>query len=140
MSTSTESSIRTAMQSPHIPAPRFRYSPCVRIGFNYQVSGMVALDPASGKLETGGPGAETTRILSNLQLALPDYGLSLDELLIARIYTTRMDAFSEINAAWETIFNDGLVPPARTSVGVSALPLGASVEIEFSFVKSSVSV
>ncbi|WP_394779869.1 RidA family protein [Undibacterium sp.] len=129
--------MRITLQSGSIPAPKFHYSPCVKIGSSYQVSGMVALDPASGKLVGGGPAAETACILSNLQRALPDYGLSLDELLIARIYTTRMDAFADINAAWEAVFTGDRVPPARTSVGVSALPLGACVEIEFSFIKSA---
>jgi 2-iminobutanoate/2-iminopropanoate deaminase len=124
------------MQSNAIPAPRFRYSPCVKIGPVYQVSGMVALHPESGQLVSGGPGAETACILSNLQRALPDYGLALDDLLIARIFTTRFDAFAAINAAWEAVFTADVAPPARTTVGVSALPLGATVEIEFSFVKS----
>lgn len=128
--------MRVALQSSAIPAPRFRYSPCVKIGSFYQVSGMVALDPASGRLVAGGPGAETSRILANLMLALPDYGLTLDHLLIARIFTTRFDAFAEINAAWEAVFDDKTIPPARTAIGVSALPLDASVEIEFSFVRT----
>jgi len=139
MHTPSRPPVRIAMQSSSIPAPRFRYSPCVKIGSSYQVSGMVALDPVSDTLVPGGPAAETACILSNLQRALPDYGLSLDELLIARIFTTRMDAFADINAAWEAVFSGDTVPPARTSVGVSALPLGACVEIEFSFVKSAVS-
>lgn len=129
--------MRITMQSPAIPAPRFRYSPCVRIGQVYQVSGMVALDPVSGQLEGGGVGAETTRILANLLAALPDYGLTLDDLLIARIFTTRFEQFSAINAAWEAVFDEHVTPPARTTVGISALPLNATVEIEFSFVKSS---
>ena len=49
------------------------------------------------------------------------------------LYTTRMDEFPVINAAWEAVFTPGQRPPARTSVGVSALPLGAAVEIAFSF-------
>lgn len=129
--------MRQTLKSSAIPAPRFHYSPCVAIGSTYQVSGMIALDPVTGLLVEGGPGAETRRILDNLRSALPEYGLSLDDLLIARLYTTRFDAFAEINAAWEGLFSNGLVPPARTSIGVNALPLGASVEIEFSFVKSS---
>lgn len=128
--------MRITMQSSAIPAPRFRYSPCVRIGQVYQVSGMVALDPVSGQLTEGGAGAETSRIMANLLAALPDYGLTLDDLLIARIFTTRFEQFAAINAAWESVFVDGAAPPARTTVGVSALPLNASVEIEFSFVKS----
>jgi 2-iminobutanoate/2-iminopropanoate deaminase len=128
--------MRVALQSSAIPAPRFRYSPCVKIGSFYQVSGMVALDPASGRLVAGGPGAETSRILANLKLALPDYGLTLDHLLIARIFTTRFDVFPEINAAWEVVFDEKTIPPARTAIGVAALPLDASVEIEFSFVRA----
>ena len=127
--------MRVALQSSAIPAPRFRYSPCVKIGSVYQVSGMVALDPANGRLVAGGPGAETSRILANLMLALPDYGLTLDHLLVARIFTTRFDAFPEINAAWEAVFDEKTIPPARTAIGVAALPLDASVEIEFSFVR-----
>jgi 2-iminobutanoate/2-iminopropanoate deaminase len=127
---------RITIQSPAIAAPRFRYSPCVRIGDTVQLSGMIALDPASGELVAGGPGAEAATILRGLQRALPDYGVSLDELLIARIYTTRLDLFGEINAAWEAVFTPGVIPPARTSIGVSALPLGASVEIEFTFVQA----
>jgi len=127
---------RICIQSDAIPAPRFRYSPCVQIGPVVQVSGMVALDPDSGQLVSGGPGAETACILANLQRALPDYDVTLDDLLIARIFTTRFDAFADINAAWEAVFTADLVPPARTTVGVSALPLGASVEIEFSFIQS----
>lgn len=129
--------MRIAIQSKSIPAPRFRYSPCVRIGPIHQVSGMVALDPESGNLVRGGPGAETARILANLLAALPDYGVSLDELLIARIFTTRLDAFAEINAAWEAVFDKDTTPPARTTVGVSALPLNASVEIEFTFIRTT---
>ena len=119
-----------------LPAPRFRYTPCVQAGPWRQVSGMIALDPASGVLEAGGPGAETRRILANLQAALPEWGLTLADLVIARIFTTRFDAFGEINAAWEATFDSATTPPARTSVGVTALPLGATVEIEFCFWKA----
>lgn len=125
---------RQTIQSAAAAAPRFRYSPCVRIGATVQVSGMVALDPTSGALVPGGPGAEAAFILAVLQRALPDYGVTLEQLLVARIYTTRMDAFDAINAAWEAVFAPGVTPPARTTVGVAALPLGASVEIEFTFI------
>lgn len=127
---------RVCIQSDAIPAPRFRYSPCVQIGPLVQVSGMVALDAATGTLAAGGPGAETRVILANLRKAMPDYDVTLDDLLIARIFTTRFDAFAEINAAWEEVFTTDVIPPARTTVGVVALPLGATVEIEFSFVQS----
>lgn len=80
----------------------------------------------------GGAAAETQRIFDNLKLALPDYGLSLQDMTLARIYTTDFAAFGQINAVWEVVFTD-IAPPARTSLGVQALPLGATVEIEFAF-------
>jgi 2-iminobutanoate/2-iminopropanoate deaminase len=96
---------------------------------------MVALDRLSGRLESGGPGPETAKILANLAAALPDFGLRLDDMVAARIFTTKFELFADINAAWEAAIADMESPPARTSVGVSALPLGASVEIEFEFYK-----
>lgn len=130
------SSNRKVLHSTAIAPPKFAYSPCIRIGPMVQVSGMVALDPATGTLVEGGPGAEVSRILKNLLLAMPDYEVSLEDLLMARLFTTRFNDFEQINIAWAEVFSGRAVPPARTAVGVSALPLGASVEIEFTFVKS----
>ncbi|WP_081679640.1 RidA family protein [Acidovorax sp. JHL-9] len=127
--------MRELLTSARIPAPRFRYTPCVKSGPFGFVSGMVALDPATGALIEGGAGAQTQRIFDNLRLALPDYGFALEQLCMARVYTTCFERFDEINHAWEAQFTT-VAPPARTSVGVGALPLGALVEIEFCFHKS----
>ena len=116
-----------------MPAPRFRYSPMVKAGPFYVTAGMIALDKDSGELQTGGVGAETSKILANLSLALPDFGLNLSELVKATIYTTQFEQFAEINSAWESVFADPASVPARTAVGVSQLPLEATVEIEFMF-------
>ena len=125
-----------ALSSANLPAPRFRYSPLVKAGPFYQSAGMIALNPQTGALEPGGVGPETARILANLLQALPDFGLTLDDLVNATIYTTCMDEFPAINAAWEAVFTPGQRPPARTSVGVSVLPLGAGVEITFAFYRT----
>ncbi len=118
-----------------LPKPRFHYSPIMQAGPWVRFSGMIALDAASGRLETGGPGAETAKIMSNLLAALPECDLVLGQILSARIFTTRFDLFAEINQAWEAALQGLDRPPARTSVGVAALPLGATVEIEFDFYK-----
>lgn len=123
------------LSSSSLPRPRFLYSQCVRAGRHYHVAGLIALDVATGQLEPGGPGAEAAKILANLKRALPDFGLALGDMVTARIYTTQFDRFAEINAAWEAALAGVAVPPARTSAGVTALPLGASVEIDFSFYK-----
>jgi 2-iminobutanoate/2-iminopropanoate deaminase len=116
-----------------LPRPRFRYSPAVEAGPWIIFSGMIALDAESGKLEGGGAGAETAKILANLRAALPALDLRPENLVSARIFTTRFEEFAAINTAWEAWLKDSTHPPARTSVGVSALPLGATVEIEFQF-------
>ena len=124
---------RTLLHSNSIPAPRFRYTPCVKTGPFYQLSGMIAITDQA-QLAPGGAYGETKYILANMQLALADYGLGLDNLTIARIFTTRFDQFAEINRAWEEVFNT-VAPPARTSIGVANLPLNAAVEIEFAAYK-----
>ena len=119
----------------HLPAPKFRYSPCVKTGPFYQMAGMIGLDLEGGKLVEGGPEVETRKILQNLANALPDLDMSLDNLVSATVFTTQFDRFPLINKAWEEVFIPDVVPPARTAVGVAALPLGASVEIEFRLYK-----
>ena len=99
---------------------------------------MIALDSETGTLESGGPGAEAAKILANLLATLPELGLELDDMVSATIYTTAFDRFPAINEAWEAVFSEGVRPPARTAVGVQALPLGATVEIGFEFYKAAV--
>lgn len=127
----------TSLTSANLPAPRFRYSPLIKAGPFYRTAGMIALDRDSGTLENGGAGPETRKILANLLTALPDFGLTLDDLVSARIYTTCFNEFGDINRAWEEVFTPDIRPPTRTAVGVSALPLDANVEIEFMFYKET---
>jgi 2-iminobutanoate/2-iminopropanoate deaminase len=122
------------LSSPRLAAPKFLYSPCVRHGGTGLVSGMVGLDPAGGQLVDGGMAAQTQRIFDNLRLALPDYGFDWDDLALARVFLTDFAHFDAFNAVWSSQFTPDTAP-ARTSVGVQALPLGALVEIEFVFLR-----
>ena len=116
-----------------MPKPKFKYSPFVKSGPFIQSAGLVGLDPATEQLVSGGPGPETNQILKNIKAAMDDLGLSLDDLVMARIFTTAMEQFADINKEWDGFFEDQSRMPARTGVGVSALPINASVEIEFQF-------
>ena len=58
-----------------------------------------------------------------------------DDLYSVTIYTTRFDQFPEINKSWEAVISADRRLPARTAVGVSALPVNATVEMEFWFCK-----
>jgi 2-iminobutanoate/2-iminopropanoate deaminase len=125
--------LRRVIASRVLPAPHFKYSPVVQAGPFVFISGMVALDAATGGLVPGGAFAQTAQILGNLQRLADEQGWSLQQLVLARIFCADFAAFGDINRAWEAFFSD-TVPPARTSVGVHALPLGAQVEIELQFV------
>lgn len=124
--------LRRIVASKALPAPRFRYSPVVVAGGFAFVAGMVGLDDASA-LVAGGAHAETARILANMKRLAAEQQWPLENLVVARIFCADFASFGDINRAWEEAF-DGIEPPARTSVGVAALPLGAVVEIEFQFV------
>ena len=123
-----------ALVSEQLTPPKFRYSQVVKAGPHYYFSGMIALDNLSGKLVSGGVGRQTETILENLQILMKEFGLRWGSLAFARVFTTDFESFGEFNEAWESLFDRiETPPPARSSVGVSDLPLGASIEIEFVF-------
>jgi 2-iminobutanoate/2-iminopropanoate deaminase len=128
--------MRQATISKVLPKPAFKYSQVVKVGPHYYLSGLLGQDRQTGALAGDGVGEQAGRILENVQLLMQEYALGFEHLAMARIFTTHMDKFGEINAAWEQVFNNiPHAPPARTSVGVAALPLGSKVEIEFTFYK-----
>lgn len=113
-----------------LPKPRYRYSQIIKAGPHYYVSGLLGLDE-QGELVEGGVGAETARIMSMLPALLDEFDMIWENLVFARIYCADFARFDEVNRAWEETFTTEMHPPARSAVGVSALPMGASVEIEF---------
>ena len=125
--------LREICRSEVLPAPRFRYSPVVVAGGFAFLSGMVGLSAATGKLAEGGAYGETRQVLANLQALLAEQGWSLEQIVLARVYCADFAQFGDVNRAWDECFV-AVAPPARTSIGVAALPLGAQVEMEFQLV------
>lgn len=115
-----------------LPAPHFKYSPIVRIGSLLFVSGMVGLDREQGGLVAGGLEVEARTIFENLKNACVELEVGFHQLMLVRVYCSDFTKFVEFNAVWNEYFKDP-PPPARTSIGVSALPLGALIEMEFQF-------
>jgi 2-iminobutanoate/2-iminopropanoate deaminase len=104
------------------------YSHAVKSGGLLFCSGQVPLDPGTGKLIEGSIGDQTRRCLENLQVVAAAGGASLRDAVRMGIYVTDMSTFAEVNEAYGEFFED--VPPARSTVGVTSLPLGARVEID----------
>jgi 2-iminobutanoate/2-iminopropanoate deaminase len=91
-------------------------------------SGQVPLDPNSGQLVEGSIGEQTERCLENLSVVAAAAGARLSDAVRMGIYVTDMSTFKEVNEAYGAYFESD--PPARSTVGVAALPLGAQVEID----------
>ncbi|MDQ6525120.1 Rid family detoxifying hydrolase [Nocardioides sp. LHD-245] len=110
------------------PAAVGPYVHAVRHGDVLYCSGSLPLDPATGELDNADLAAETRRSLANLEAVCASAGTSLDRALRMTIYTTRLDGFAEINEVYAGAFPGNV--PARTTVGVAALPKDARVEID----------
>ncbi|HEX7300976.1 MAG TPA: Rid family detoxifying hydrolase [Solirubrobacteraceae bacterium] len=115
----------TAAGAPDAVGP---YSHAVKSGGLLFVSGQVPLDPATGKLVEGSVGEQTRRCLENVQAVAGAAGASLADAVRMGVYVTDMSTFGQVNEAYAAFFGDG--PPARSTIGVAALPLGAQVEID----------
>lgn len=92
------------------------------------LSGQTPLDGATGKLVDGGIEAQTRQCLKNLFAVLAAAGLTSGDVLKCNVFLTDMADFEAMNRAYAEHFS--APHPARTTIGVAALPLGARVEIE----------
>jgi reactive intermediate/imine deaminase len=113
------------------PAAIGPYCQAVVAGDWVYCSGQLALDPDEAQMMGGGDIAtETEQVLKNLDAVLEKAGASRGDVVKATVYLTDMDEFSKMNQVYAAFF-EGLIPPARATVQVAALPKGAKVEIDF---------
>jgi len=119
---------RNAHSSTNGPAAIGPYSHGVWAGDLLFLSGQTPIDPATGKLVEGGVTEQTARVFDNLEAVLADAGLTMDDVIKCNVFLTTMDDFPEMNAVYGSRFAEPF--PARSTVAVAGLPLGARVEIE----------
>ena len=110
------------------PAAAGPYSHAVKSNGLIFLSGQVPVDPATGQLVEGSIGDQTRRCLDNLAIVAAAAGASLEDAVRTGIYVTDIATFKEVNEAYGAYFTSD--PPARSTIGVAALPLGAQVEID----------
>ena len=104
------------------------YSHAVAAGDLVYLSGQTPLDSATGKLAEGDIAAQTEQCFKNLFAVLAAAGLSEADVVKANVYLTHMGNFAAMNQVYATKFSAPY--PARSTVAVAGLPLGAQVEIE----------
>ena len=124
----TMSHHRETVTATGAPAAAGPYSHAVKSAGLIFLSGQVHTDPETGTLVEGDVGDKTRRCLDNLAVVAAAAGASLADTVRCGIYVTDMSTFKAVNEAYGSYFESD--PPARSTVGVAALPLGATVEID----------
>ncbi|HEX9917481.1 MAG TPA: RidA family protein [candidate division Zixibacteria bacterium] len=111
------------------PLPIGPYSQAISTPQNLLfVSGQIGINPKNGEMVKNGIADETKHALENLKAILEGAGSSLDNVVKTTIFLLNMEDFEQMNEVYSQYFQND--PPARSTVQVTALPKGASVEIE----------
>ncbi len=119
---------KQVISTENAPAAIGPYSQAVRVGDLIYSAGQVALVPETGKLMEGDIETQTRQVMENLAAVLQAAGSSLTQVVKTTIFVTDISDFAKVNQVYGSFFQDN--PPARSTVQVAALPLGAKVEIE----------
>ncbi len=119
---------RTIINTPHAPAPVGPYNQAILHNGVLYVSGQIALDPATGELQTGDIETETRLVLDNLGAILKAAGTDYAQVLKCSVFVSDIENFGRINAVYSTYFAEDTAP-ARELVEVANLPKYVNVEI-----------
>jgi len=103
------------------------YSHAVESGNHLFLSGQTPIDPNTGQLKTGTVQDQTEQCFQNLFAVLEAANLTHDNVVNVQVYLTDMADFSAMNEVYQAQFEQPY--PARTTIGVAALPLNARIEI-----------
>jgi len=119
------------IKSEFAPAPVGPYNQAISIKPNSQLiflSGQIPLDPATGKLIQGSIQSQTEQVLKNIQAVLAAAGADFNQVVKTTVFLIDMADFAVMNQVYAQYFTESA--PARSTVQVAILPLGARVEIE----------
>jgi len=120
---------RTPLHAHAAPEPVGPYSQAVVAqGEPVYLSGQTPIDPATGRLVDGDLAVQVRQVFANLEQVLAAGGLTFADVAKVNVFLVDMADFAAMNAVYATVFDAPY--PARTTVAVAGLPLGARVEIE----------
>ncbi len=119
---------RVVVHSEKAPRAIGPYAQAIRVGDTVYLSGQIPLDPASGNLVDGDIDVQARQVFANLEAVATAAGGSLRQAVRIGIYLTDMTDFPAVNKAMAEMFHPPY--PARATVAVAALPLGARVEAD----------
>ena len=104
------------------------YSTAVTSGGTCYLSGVLPVDPAAGKLVEGGAAQQARQVFENIKTILGEMDLSMTDVLKTTVFLTDLGNFSAVNEVYAEYFGPDY--PARSCVQISALPMGAMLEVE----------
>jgi 2-iminobutanoate/2-iminopropanoate deaminase len=104
------------------------YSAAIESGDALYISGQIPLDSATGRLVEGDISAQAKQSMENLKALLEAAGLSFGHVVKTTIFLTSMGDFAAVNEVYKTYVGEPY--PARSTIAVAELPMGAKVEIE----------
>lgn len=104
------------------------FTPAIRIGDVIYLSGQIGNVPGTRNLVPGGTAAEVRQTLTNIKALLEQSGSSMDRVFKCTVFLTDINDYTAMNEVYTTFFPKD--PPARSTVAVTALALGAKTEIE----------
>jgi 2-iminobutanoate/2-iminopropanoate deaminase len=119
---------KTIISTPNAPTAVGPYSQATHANGFIFVSGQVGIDPATKTMVEGGVKAQAQQVLTNLTAILESQGKTLEHVVKCTVFLQNMGDFATMNEVYATFFTAN--HPARSTVEVAKLPLGALVEIE----------
>jgi len=119
---------REIVQIPELPPANPSYSQAVKVGEVVYVAGQIGTDPKTGKLISNNMADQTRQALANLDVILRAAGSAIEKTAKTTIYIVDMNQWESMNKVYVSYFPQN--PPAKTTVEVGKLALGALVEIE----------
>ncbi len=114
--------------TPHAPTAVGPYSSAVRAGDWIVLSAQIPIDPGTGKLVDGDLAAQARQLLANVVAVLADCGAAITDIAKTTIYLTDLGDFPVLNRVYGEVMGEHR--PARATVGVAGLPLGAQIGME----------
>ena len=117
-----------AISSPQAPAAVGPYSQAIKHAGLAFLSGQLPLDPATGKFVSDDVKDQARQCLVNLNAVAKAAGSGLEKAVKLSIFVTDIADFPAVNEVYGSFFEQPY--PARSTVQVAALPLGAKVEID----------
>ena len=124
----SQSNMKKVINSKNAPEPVGPYNQAILIDGTLYLSGQIALDPKSMKMDNSSIESETIRVLNNIEAVLKEASYDFSDIIKTTIFLTNMEDFNVVNEIYGKRFEKEFAP-ARETVEVSGLPKNAKIEI-----------